>query len=226
MLQNKQFALLCPIGIISEISRNENGTDNSWECDKEIDNLVHKLSKLVLTQDNQVWSINLHDQDRFVDVLSTETAGCTIDDARNIMCQSLDILLQETTSLPDFDFHNHNVEVMSSQNEQRYDHLVQTRTNQSSRVSIVRSKRRKIHNIIVEPIQSWIGSQLEEQSVLKTIMDRLIADRPDYPNGLLVLPTSEKGVPRVLVPRRVQSDLVLQAHLDIHHQHYRKVISY
>ncbi len=55
-------------------------------------------------------------------------------------------------------------------------------------------------------------------------MDRLIADHLDYSNGLLVLPTSEKGVPRVLVPRRVQRDLVLQAHLvDIHHQHYRKV---
>ncbi len=126
LLQNKQFALLCPIDIISEISRKENGSDNSWEYDREIDNLVHKLSKLVLTQDNQVLLINLHDQNRFVDVLSTETAGCTIDDARNIMCKSLDILLQEITSLPDWDFHNHNIEVMPSQNEQRaYDHFVQ-----------------------------------------------------------------------------------------------------
>jgi hypothetical protein len=166
----------------------------------------------------------LHDQNRFVDVLSAETAGCTIDDARNIMCQSLDVLLQEITSLPDWGFHNHNIEVTPSQNEQgAYDHFVQTRTNQSSRVNIVGSKRRKIHNVIVESIQDWIGSQLEQQSVPKTIMDRLIADHPDYPNGLLVLPTSEKGVPRVLVPRRVQCDLVLQAHLDIHHQHYRKV---
>jgi hypothetical protein len=90
-------------------------------------NLIHKLSKLVLTQDNQVWLINLHDQDRFVDVLSAETAGCTIDDTRNIMCQSLNILLQEITSLPDWDFHNHNIHVMSSQNVQgAYDHFVQT----------------------------------------------------------------------------------------------------
>ena len=128
LLQNKQFAVLCPIGIISEISRKENGTNNSWEYDKEIDNLVHKLSKLVLTQDNQAWLINLHDQKRFVDVLSAETAGCTIGEARNIMCQSLNVLLQEITSLPDWDFHNHNIDVMSSQKEQKYDHLVQTRT--------------------------------------------------------------------------------------------------
>ncbi len=112
-----------------------------------------------MSQDNQVWLINLHDQDRFVDVLSTETAGCTIDEARNIMCQSLDVLLQEITSLPDWDFHNHNIGVMSSQNEQKYDHLVQTQANYSSRVITVRSKRRKIHNIIVEPIQNWIGCQ-------------------------------------------------------------------
>ncbi len=77
LLQNKKFAILCPIGIISEISIKENGLDNSWECDKEIDNLVHKLNKLVLTQDNQVWLINLRDQDTFIDVLSTEAAGCT-----------------------------------------------------------------------------------------------------------------------------------------------------
>ena len=224
LLQNKQFAVLCPIGIISEISRKENGPDNSWECDKEIDNLVHKLSKLVLTQDNQVWLINLHDQERFVDVLSAEAAGCTVDDARNIMHQSLDSLMKEITNLPDWDFHNHSVGIMPSQKEQgACDQFVQTRTSQDSRNNSDRSKRRKIHNVTVEPIQNWIGSQLEEQNVPKTIMDQLVADHPDYPNGLLVLPTSEKGIPRVLVPRRVQYDLVLQAHLDIHHQHYRKV---
>ena len=37
LLQNKQFAVLCPIGIISEISRKENGTNNSWEYDKEME---------------------------------------------------------------------------------------------------------------------------------------------------------------------------------------------
>ena len=57
----------------------------------------------------------------------------------------------------------------------------------------------------------------------KTIMDQLVENHPDYPNALLVLPTSDKGMPRVLVPRHIQYNLVIQAHLDIHHQHYRKV---
>ena len=48
-------------------------------------------------------------------------------------------------------------------------------------------------------------------------------DHPGFPAGLLVLATSDKGIPRILVPRHVQYDLVTQAHLDIHHQHYRKV---
>ena len=104
LLQNKQFAILCPIGIISEISGKENNLDNSWECDKEIDNLVHKLSKVVLTQDNQVWLINLRDQDRFIDVLSIEAAGCTDNEAHDIMSQSLNSLLQEMGNLPDWDF--------------------------------------------------------------------------------------------------------------------------
>jgi hypothetical protein len=113
---------------------------------------------------------------------------------------------------------------MSSQYEQEtHDLLVQTRTNQQSSSSVVRNKRRRIHNVIVEPIQNWIGSQLLEQNIPKTIMDQLVADHPDYPNGLLVLPTSEKRMSRVLVPRHVQYNLVIQAHLDIHHQPYRKV---
>jgi hypothetical protein len=55
----KQFAILCPIGIISELSRNENGLDNQWIYDQNLDEKVHLLSKLVLSQDNQVWLMNL-----------------------------------------------------------------------------------------------------------------------------------------------------------------------
>ena len=114
----------------------------------------------MLTQDNQVWLINLHDQERFVDVLSAETAGCTVDDARNIMYQSLDSLMQEITDLPDWDFHNHSVGIMSSQKEQEScEQFVQTRTSQNSKNGIAKDKRRKIHNVIVDPIQNWIGSQ-------------------------------------------------------------------
>jgi hypothetical protein len=34
--ENKQFAMLCPIGVISQLSRKENGDNNQWVYDKEI----------------------------------------------------------------------------------------------------------------------------------------------------------------------------------------------
>ena len=166
----------------------------------------------------------MRDKDRFIDVLSIEAAGCTNNEAHDIMSQSLNSLLQEMGNLPDWDFHNHSIGIMSSQNAMKtHDLLVQTRTNQRSRSGSNRTKRRRINYIRVEPIQNWIGTQLLEQNIPKTIMDRLVENHPDYPNGLLVLPTSDKGMPRVLVPRHIQYNLVIQAHLDIHHQHYRKV---
>jgi hypothetical protein len=55
--QNKQFAILCPIGVIAQLSRKENNGDDKWEYDKEIDVLVLNLSKLVLSHDNQVWLV-------------------------------------------------------------------------------------------------------------------------------------------------------------------------
>jgi hypothetical protein len=37
------------------------------------------LSKLVLSQENMVWLINLHNQERFIDVLSVENSRCSVD---------------------------------------------------------------------------------------------------------------------------------------------------
>jgi hypothetical protein len=75
---NKQFTMLCPIGIISQLSRRENGENNQWSYDKDIDQLVIGLSKLVLSHDNQVWLINLSNHPRFVEVLSAENVGCSL----------------------------------------------------------------------------------------------------------------------------------------------------
>ena len=54
-------------------------------------------------------------------------------------------------------------------------------------------------------------------------MDRLQSNHSNFPSGMLVLPSDDRRLPRILVPKYVQHDLVLQTHLDIHHQHYRKV---
>jgi hypothetical protein len=68
--KDQQFAILCPIGVISQLSRKENDAHNQWEYDERLDMLIHKLSKVVLSQDNQVWLINLGNSTRFIDVLS------------------------------------------------------------------------------------------------------------------------------------------------------------
>ena len=172
---------------------------------------------MVLSQDNQVWLINLTNSTRFVDVLTSDYVGVCENQVVEIMLSSLNSLMSELQPFPDWDVHNSQLV--------HHEHLVQTRSGEGNvrpphaNLSIARS----MNNISVEPIVNWIGTQLEGQSIPKTIEAQLRGDHPDFPEGLLVLVTSDKGTPRILVPRHVQYDLVTQAHLDIHHQHYGKV---
>ncbi len=99
--QDKQFAMLCPIGVIAQLSRKENNGDNQWEYDKEIDVLVLNLSKLVLSHDNEVWLVNLKDHPRFVEVLSAKSGGCSLEQSIAICCDSLCNLIIEQQPLPD-----------------------------------------------------------------------------------------------------------------------------
>jgi hypothetical protein len=72
-----------------------------------MDKLVHSLSKLVLSQDKyMVWLINLHEQQRFVDVLSFESTGCSLPEVNTIINQSINELLQDMLEFPDWDVHN------------------------------------------------------------------------------------------------------------------------
>jgi hypothetical protein len=172
--------------------------------------LIHNLSKVVLSQDNQVWLINLSDSTRFIDLLTSDCVGVHEDQITKIMQSSLN-------SLPDWDIHNHYL--------MHHDHLVQTRSGENNGRSPPANLRipRSMNDASVEPIANWIGTQLEGQPLPKSIETQLRGDHPGFPEGLLVLVTSDKSTPRILVPRHVQYDLVTQAHLDIHHQHYRKV---
>jgi hypothetical protein len=215
--KGQQFAILCPIGVISQLSRKENDAQNQWKHDEKLDTLIHNLSKVVLSQDNQVWLINLSNSTRFVDVLTSDYVGVCENQVVEIMLSSLNSLMSELQPFPDWDVHNSQLV--------HHEHLVQTRSGEGNvrpphaNLRIARS----MNNISVEPIVNWIGTQLEGQSIPKTIEAQLRGDHPGFPAGLLVLATSDKGIPRILVPRHVQYDLVTQAHLDIHHQHYRKV---
>ncbi len=99
--KDQQFAILCPIGVISQLSRKENNAQNQWEYDESLDTLIHKLSKVVLSQDNQVWLINLGNSTRFIDVLTSDCVGVQDNQIMEIMQFSVNSLvtqLQSTSS--------------------------------------------------------------------------------------------------------------------------------
>jgi hypothetical protein len=178
--ENKQFAMLCPIGIISQLSRRENRENNQWSYDKDIDQLVIGLSKLVLSHDNQVWLINLNNHPRFVEVLSTENVGCSLDQAITTCCDALCHLVMEQQPLPDWDTHDYEV------SEEQLEHYVQTRIGKS-RTPRSTNNARSLKNrnaIVVDPIVNWVGKQLEGQTVPQTIIDRLQSNYTNFPSGI------------------------------------------
>jgi hypothetical protein len=178
---------------------------------------MHDFSKVVLSHDNQVWLINLSNSTRFVDVLTSDCVGVHEDQIMEIMQSSLNSLISGLQPIPDWNIHNHQLV--------HHEHLVQTRSGEGNLRPPPVNLRipRSMNNAFVEPIANWIGTQLEGQSIPKTLETQLRGDQSGSPEGLLVLVTSDKGTPRILAPRHVQHDLVTQAYLDIHYQHYRKV---
>ncbi len=67
---------------------------------------MHLLSKLVLSQDNQVWLMNLDSHPRFVDVLTLDNIGCSDEEIERICCQSISSLVMKNHELPGWDLHN------------------------------------------------------------------------------------------------------------------------
>ncbi len=75
--------------------------------------------------------------------------------------------------------------------------------------------------IILAPITTWIGKQLINQEISKSLKSQIITSHEKYSDGLMAIPSAkEGGAPRIIVPVDVQRDLILQAHLDIHHQNH------
>ncbi len=165
--KGQQFAILCPIGVISQLSRKENDAQNQWKYDEKLDTLIHNLSKVVLSQDNQVWLINLSNSTRFVDVLTSDHVGVCEDQIVEIMLSSLNSLTSELQLLPDWDIHNSQLV--------HHEHLVQTRSGESNGRPSRANLRipRSMNSTSVEPIANWIGTQLEGQSIPKTIEAQL-----------------------------------------------------
>jgi hypothetical protein len=87
----------------------------------------------------------------------------------------------------------------------------------------IEPKSSSYNKIEIEPIKNWIGDQLTNQNISQSIIQTIIKNHDNYPDGLLAIPSTKGGPPRIIVPASAQEGLVTQAHLDIHHQNHRKV---
>jgi hypothetical protein len=69
----------------------------------------------------------------------------------------------------------------------------------------------------VQPITSWIGNQLKDQTIPQSTLNGVIETHENYPDGPLAILSTNGGPSRIIVPITEQENLVKQAHLDIHH---------
>jgi hypothetical protein len=84
-------------------------------------------------------------------------------------------------------------------------------------------KFESFNSVILAPITTWIGKQLLNQKLPKSVKAQIITSHEKYPDGFMAVPSAkEGGTPRIIVPVNIQKDLVMQAHLDIHHQNHSK----
>ncbi len=52
----------------------------------------------------------------------------------------------------------------------------------------------------VDPIKTWIGKQLKNQIISQSILNNVIKTHDNYPDGLLAIPSTKGGPPRIIVP--------------------------
>jgi hypothetical protein len=100
---------------------------------------------------------------------------------------------------------------------------VESEKNGSSQPEVIIPESSTFNQFEIEPISSWIEKQLENQKIPPTILSTVIETHDNYPDGLLAIPSTKGGPPRIIVPLTAQENLVNQPHVDIHHQNHRKV---
>ncbi len=252
IFSDKQFAVLVPTGLISEIARVEDVNGIST-YDQTIEEMIFGLNKIVLSQTNDTWLLKLRDESKVTEVLVTESIGCDFEEIATIMSESIEALTLESEYLPDWDDHNKEVETyITTRQMQREignkssseESSVKKRNKVVTATSKMKVRKEKVskapltdiertpglgnkssyQNIVVAPITTWIGKQLIYQEISKSLKSQIITSHEKYPDGLMAIPSAkEGGAPRIIAPVDVQRDLILQAHLDIHHQNHSKV---
>ena len=174
------------------------------------------------------------------EVLVMESAGCDTKEIATTMSESIETLISESYILPDW--HDHNKEVEAYITTRRMQRETQNKSSSKGvRKKVIVAKSTKSPapsiekipdlnvkpsspNMIMAPITTWIGKQLINQEISNTLKNQIITSYEKYPDGLMVIPSAKVGgAPRIIVPVDVQRDLILQSHIDIHHQNHSKV---
>jgi hypothetical protein len=105
---DKQFAILLPTGLLSEISRKEN-VHGGEVYDKEFKERIFNLSKIVPSQEGETWLIRVNDEPKTIEVLTAENVDSCPQEIMDIFTNSLEELILQISVLPDW--HGHNREV-------------------------------------------------------------------------------------------------------------------
>ncbi len=206
----------------------------------------------MLSESNDTWLLKLHDAVKITEVLLTESIGCELEMVAEIMTESIHVLRLESVDLPDWRQHNQEVEEYIVTRRMRRKNAIENakevsltsqpkagvrRLNKTSSKVVVDKalkikganapedeKLESFNSVILAPITAWIGSQLLNQKLPKSVKAQIITLHEKYPDGLMAVPSAKQGgSPRIIVPVNIQKDLVMQAHQDIHHQNHSKV---
>ena len=108
LASDKQFAILLPTGLLSEISRGEN-VQGKGLYNQELEEQIFNLSKIVLSQEGETWLVRIDDQPKIVEVLVAEDVGCSGPNAINVLAESIEEMILQISILPDWNEHTDEV---------------------------------------------------------------------------------------------------------------------
>jgi hypothetical protein len=106
IFSDKQFAVLVPTGLISEIARMEDVNGVST-YDKKIEKLIFGLSKIVLSQTNDTWLLKLRDETNKVRL--TGSVRYSLEEIVTTISKRIEALVLESEQLSEWDQHNDEV---------------------------------------------------------------------------------------------------------------------
>jgi hypothetical protein len=252
LLKNdRQFAVLMPLSLVSELSRLEN-SGGAQTHDLDVARKVDTLSKIVFPSSAQVWLVNLA-QFAITKILIIMEEGAGLDEVERTFRESLLNLQDMMEQKDDWYDHNTTVELLATTrskkrtvdngNEQAESVLTPTHrtitrsrstaerqmvvpTLERGRISWKRAPREPLPSLA--PVDLWVGSQLDHDKMPAKYMHEppegeLIKNISGRPAELPGIPNHLGAQPRIIVPKTFCEALTMHTHEDIHHQNHQKV---